>query len=145
MGVFDMVKKGSMTVEVACMMSLILLILMGLLYLFFFVHNRSWLTAAAYESALSGSIEGITETGNAYEAAEMKSRELGNTGFFGAENLQAQTNAGKKVQVTYDLDTIASFGNFQWHLRVEGSSKIIQPVKWIRKVKAAADLVKGAG
>ncbi len=31
----------------------------GVLYLSFFVHNRSWLTAAAYEAALAGSIEGV--------------------------------------------------------------------------------------
>ena len=46
------IKKGSMTVEAACVMSLILLVLMGLLYLCFFVHNRAWLTAAAYEACL---------------------------------------------------------------------------------------------
>ena len=41
--------RGSLTVEAACVMSLILLAVMGLIYLFFFVHNRAWLTAAAYE------------------------------------------------------------------------------------------------
>lgn len=38
-------------------MSLVLITVMGVLYLSFFVHNRSWLTAAAYEAALAGSIE----------------------------------------------------------------------------------------
>lgn len=143
-----MVKKGrqgSMTVELACVMPLILLVLIGLLYLCFFVHNRAWLTAAAYESALVGSIEGIKENGQVYEAARMRSEELGNIGFFGAENLTTQTNAGKQVQVTYDLDTIASYGNLQWHLRTEGSSKVIRPVDWIRKVKAAAEVLDGIG
>ena len=41
--------RGSLTVEAACVMSLILLAVMGLIYLFFFVHNRAWLTAAAFE------------------------------------------------------------------------------------------------
>ena len=43
------VRKGSFTIEAACVMSLVLITVMGVLYLSFFVHNRSWLTAAACE------------------------------------------------------------------------------------------------
>ena len=55
---YSIIRKGSFTIETACVMPLILLVLMGLIYLSFFVHNRAWLTAAAYESAVSGSMEG---------------------------------------------------------------------------------------
>ena len=48
------VRKGSFTIEAACVMSLVLITVMGVLYLSLFVHNRSWLTAAAYEAALAG-------------------------------------------------------------------------------------------
>lgn len=130
------VKKGSITIETACLMPLILLVLMGLIYLCFYVHNRAWLTAAAYESAVSGSMEGVKKNGKIYENARMKSEILGNTGFFGAENLSTQTNTGKEVQVTYDLDTISSYGNLNWHLRTEGTSAIIRPVGWIRKIRS---------
>lgn len=131
------IKKGSMTVETACLMPLILLVLMGLIYLCFFVHNRAWLTAAAYESAVSGSMEGIKKQGQIYENARMRSEALGNQVFFGAENLSIQTNVGKEVQVTYDLDTISSYGDFNWHLRTEGTSEVIRPVGWIRKIRSA--------
>lgn len=137
------IKKGSLTVETACVMPIILLVLIGLLYLNFFVHNRAWLTAAAYEAALTGSMEAVKQDGHTYEAAQMRSRELGNVGFFGAENLSAQVNAGEKVQVTYDFDTISGFGGFSWHDRAEGTSEILQPAKWIRKAKAAAEIVTG--
>ncbi len=130
------IKKGSMTVETACLMPLILLVLMGLIYLCFFVHNRAWLTAAAYESAVSGSMEGIKKQGQIYENARMRSEALGNRGFFGAENLSTQTNVGKEVQVTYDLDTISNYGDFNWHLRTEGTSEVIRPVGWIRKIRS---------
>lgn len=139
------IKKGSMTVETACLMPIILLALIGLIYLCFFVHNRTWLTAAAYESAVSGSMEGIKKDGKVYECARMHSEELGNTGFFGAENLTTQTNAGRKVQVTYDLDTISGYGGFSWHLRAEGTSAIVRPVGWIRKLRAAEAIRKGTG
>lgn len=139
------VNKGSLTVETACVMPLILFTLLGLIYLNFFVHNRAWLTAAAYESAVSGSMEGVRKNGQVYDMARMRSEELGNTGFFGAENLSTQTNVGKQVQVTYDLDTISSYGNLNWHLRTEGTSGIINPVKHIRKIRAASAILKEMG
>nr|WP_294649975.1 TadE family protein [uncultured Blautia sp.] len=139
------VNKGSLTVETACVMPLILFTLLGLIYLSFFVHNRAWLTAAAYESAVSGSMEGVRKNGQVYDTARMRSEELGNTGFFGAENLSTQTNVGKQVQVTYDLDTISSYGNLNWHLRTEGTSGIINPVKHIRKIRAASAILKEMG
>lgn len=139
------VNKGSLTVETACVMPLILFTLLGLIYLNFFVHNRAWLTAAAYESAVSGSMEGVRKNGQVYDTARIRSEELGNTGFFGAENLSTQTNVGKQVQVTYDLDTISSYGNLNWHLRTEGTSGIINPVKHIRKIRAASAILKEMG
>ena len=133
------------TNKTACVMPLILFTLLGLIYLNFFVHNRAWLTAAAYESAVSGSMEGVRKNGQVYDTARMRSEELGNTGFFGAENLSTQTNVGKQVQVTYDLDTISSYGNLNWHLRTEGTSGIINPVKHIRKIRAASAILKEMG
>ncbi len=138
-------KKGSLTVEAALLMPVLLLVVMGILYLFFWVHNRAWLTAAAYEAAISGSMEGIKEEGKVQETAEEKGRELGSTGFFGADNLTVQATAGKKVQVAYNLDTVSGFGGFSWHLCAEGEAAVLKPVSWIRKVKAAAELIEGLG
>ena len=52
------IKKGSFTIEAALLMPLVLMILIGVLYLDFFVHDRAYLTAAAYEAAVSGSMDG---------------------------------------------------------------------------------------
>ena len=97
---------------------------------------------AAYESAVSGSMEGIKKNGEIYDTARMRSEELGSIGFFGAENLDTQTNVGKEVQVTYDLDTISSYGNLSWHLRTEGKSAVINPVKHIRRLRAAQAVLR---
>lgn len=110
-----------------------------------FVHNRAWLTAAAYEAAVSGSMEGIKKDGQIYETARMRSEVLGSEGFFGAENLSTQTNVGKTVQVTYDLDTISSYGGLSWHMRAEGTSAVVRPVGWIRKLRAAEAIWEGVG
>lgn len=138
-------KKGSFTIEAACVMSLVLLVLMGTLYLSFFVHNRAWLTAAACESALTGSMEGVQKDGQPEQAAMQRSQELGNTGFFGAENLSRQVKTGKKVEVIYTADTVSGFGGFSWKLQADGNSGIIRPVEWIRKVKAASAVIKEIG
>ena len=53
----------------------------------------------------------------------MCSEKLGSTGFFGAEDLTTQTNVGKEVQVTYDLDTISVYGGLNWHMRTEAKPK----------------------
>lgn len=136
-------RKGSMAIETALLMPVILLVIMTVLYLFFYVHNRAWLTAAAYEAALSGSMEAAVPDGNSREAALKKGNELGNTGFFGSENLKVQTEEGKKVQVTYDLDTFSVYGGFRSHLKVQEAVKVIDPVSWIRKVKSASESIKG--
>ncbi len=133
-------RKGSFTIEAACVMSLILLALTGTLYLCFFVHNRAWLTAAAYEAALAGSIEGAHADGRMAETADMRGRELGNTGFYTAENLAVNVTAGDRVKVVYTADTFWDFGGLSWKLKAEGSSRVIRPVEWIRKVNAAADI-----
>ena len=100
---------------------------------------------AAYESTVSGSMEGIKKNGEIYDTARMRSEELGSIGFFGAENLGTQTNVGKEVQVTYDLDTISSYGNLSWHLRTEGKSAVINPVKHIRRLRAAQAVLREMG
>ena len=119
-------KRGSMTIEAALLMPLLLLVVMITLYLFFYVHNKVWLTAAAYEAALDGSMETARPEGKSRDKALKKGKELG--------------NSGKKVQVTYDLDMFSVYGGFNSHLQVKGSVKVIKPVTWIRKVKGLSEV-----
>ena len=137
------IRKGSMTIETALLMPLLLLVIFGMLYLFFYVHNRTWLTAAAYEAALDGSMEAWVPEGMCSEKALQKGKKLGNTGFFGSKNLKIQATAGKKVRVIYDLDTISVYGGFKGHLQIKGEVKILKPVSWIRKVKGVSEVWKG--
>lgn len=71
------VKRGSFTIEAALLMPVIFLVLMGVLYLNFFVHNRAWLTAAAYEAAVSGSMEGYSKNGKVYEKSRYSGQDAG--------------------------------------------------------------------
>ena len=129
------IKKGSFTIEAALLMPLVLMILIGVLYLDFFVHDRAWLTAAAYEAAVSGSMEGYKKKGNIYEKADIQGRMLGDIGLPGGENLSMQTNAGKTLEVP------AGFLGQKWKLEVSGKAKPLRPVGWIRKVKGTVDML----
>ena len=133
-------KRGSMTIEAALLMPLLLLVVTITLYLFFYVHNKVWLTAAAYEAALDGSMETARPEGKSRDKALKKGKELGNTGFYESKNLKLQVSEGKKVQVTYDLDMFSIYGGFNSHLQVKGSVKVIKPVTWIRKVKGLSEV-----
>lgn len=119
----------------------LLMILIGVLYLDFFVHDRAYLTAAAYEAAVSGSMEGYKKKGNIYEKADIQGRMLGDIGLPGGENLSMQTNAGKTVKVTYRLEVPAGFLGQKWKLEVSGKAKPLRPVGWIRKVKGTVDML----
>lgn len=138
------IKRASFTLEAACVMPLVLFTVTGLLCLCFFVHNRAWLTAAACEAALTGSMEGSQRDGEAALAAENRSRELAGASFFGTENLRQQVKAGNRVTVTYTAEARTGIGG-RWTLQVKEASEIIDPAAWIWKIKAAEDALKEMG
>ena len=55
---------------------------------------------------------GNREGGNTGAAAGKRSQELGDIGFFGAENLKTQIKDGKEVTVSYTADTISGLEDF---------------------------------
>lgn len=64
---------------------------------------------------------------------------------FGAENLTGQVNGGKEIKVTYTADTVSGFGGLKWKLAVDGSSRVVRPVEWIRKIRAASEVIAEIG
>lgn len=131
--------KASFTVEASAVMFLLLFTIVGTIYLCLFIHNRSWLTAAAYESAVSGSMEQSSEESEIYLKTREKAQELIDSGLYGSENLETVVQTGKTIEVYYKQDTRVEFGGLLWHLQAHGSAKMIKPVAWIRKRKAASD------
>lgn len=131
--------RGSLTIEAACIMPVILLAVFSCLYLCFYVHNRTFLTAAACESAVTGSVESVKESAETYEAVREKSIMLGNTGFFGAEDLRTGALAGmehgEEIKVTYSLRTLFFPFAIDWGLETEGKAYVIRPAGEIRKLR----------
>lgn len=134
-------RKGSFTVELACLMPVILLVIFGCIYLCLYVHNRAWLTAAAYESAIIGSRESLVKNGVPAEAAYARGKLLLGPRLFGAENLSMNVSeASKKLTVQFDADTIASYGGLSWHLTAVGSAKAVDPVAFIWRARGFQDI-----
>ena len=134
--------KGSFTIEASCVMSIVLLTVMGVIYLSFFVHNRAWLTAAAHEAALVGCQEMRLPSGNPEQAAYERARTLLSPRLFGAENLQVQIEKqGKEMLVRFDADTVCAYGRRRWHLQTEAKEKYTDPVAFIWRLKGLEGIV----
>ena len=131
-GLLRRLKKGSLTVEAACLVPFVIVILMVMLYLCFYIHNRSWLSSAACEAALCGSLEANSGGGHVRERAAERGTELLNTGFFGASDAALFVERAESVRVVCRLDTRSMLG-YGDSLTVEGSSAIVRPAAWLRR------------
>ena len=100
---YSKIKKGSLTVEAACVIPLVLLTIITVLSVCFFVHNRAWLTAAACEAALYGSAQG--EKGGDAAAAQATARGelLAREIFLGTRDPEMSVTAQDKIEVVYHL------------------------------------------
>ena len=120
-------------------MPVVLLAVFSCLYLCFYVHNRAFLTSAACESAVCGSMAAVKESGEPYETARERSIVLGNTGFFFAEDLHTYTLAGTEsgdvISVYYEFDTAFDRFVLRRHLKASGSAEIIRPASDIRNAR----------
>ena len=130
-----------MTIEASLLMGVILLVLIGILFLFFHVHNRAWLTEAACEAAVTGSTAAAGGD-SPYAAAWMKSRVLGNVGFFGGEDLRASVSVSMNVRVSYRMNTVAILGGFVWPVEVDAEAALTDPVAWIRQVRSIGQVIR---
>ncbi|MBQ9064067.1 MAG: pilus assembly protein [Blautia sp.] len=130
------ISKASFTVEAACIMPVVLMVTFSCLYLCFYVHNRTFLTAAANEASVCGSIEACRENGEAAAAARERCIQLGNTGFFGAENLhcfiEAGDEPGSRIRVVYELDSVFRPFGIRWNMHTEGTAYAFCPSYEIR-------------
>ena len=91
--------RGSYTVEAALLMTVILPLLFGIIYLGFYLHNGAMMQNAAYELAVLESLQGEEEE----DFAEERKQALTGQAFFGLKNVQAEVKEGKK-HITASLE-----------------------------------------
>ena len=134
-------RKASMTIEASLLMGVILLVVLGILYLFFHVHNRAWLTEAACEAAVTGTTA-AAQGQDPYAAAAFKSRLLEGTGFIGGQDLRSTVSVTTNVTVSYRMNTAAVFGGFVWPIDVQAQAVLTDPVAWIRGVRSIGQVLR---
>lgn len=92
--------RGSYTVEAALLMTIVIPVLTGILYLGFYLHNCALLNCAAYETAVYASL--CREKEESRELVERKSRELISDRLLGARGISGDTSVEEdKVTVQY--------------------------------------------
>lgn len=134
---------GSYTVEASLLMGILLPLLASILYMGFYLHDRSFLQGAAHEAAAYASLRADDESADTAQAAQ----KLVSGRMLGTRGVSAKTSADqKKVQIHYQ-------GNFQtpgmiaafWGsgasvvsaraaLTLERPSKRIQTIRGVAKV-----------
>lgn len=136
--------KGSFTVELACLMPLILLVVFGVWSAGFYMHHKVWLTAAAYEAAVTGTAECVFQKENGSAMARLRAEERLKDYFEVEGEYCYISEENENIQVRVEGEVQALFGGMKWKLQAEGSSAICRPVEFIRSVRVvrkAADAV----
>lgn len=128
-------RKGSMTVETALLMPLVLLAWMGAVSACLFVHNRAWLTGAAYEAAITGSWDAIGAQGDVEGRAREKLHLLLRNSLYGSRDIHGEVEKKDgRIFVTV-RGRHGSYGGLQWSFHVTGSRKLCSPVSFIREAR----------
>lgn len=92
--------RGSYTVEAALLMTIVIPVLTGILYLGFYLHNCALLKCAAYETAVYASL--CREKEESRELVEKKSRELISGRLLGTREVSGNASVGDdRVTVQY--------------------------------------------
>ena len=132
---------ASMTVEASLLMGVILFTMFGSLYLFFHIHNRAWLTAAACETAVTAAQAALISTQDACTSAQWKLIQVQNIGLIGGKHLDAKSSIDLfKAEIPFHMDTEAVLGGFLWNMHVSAQSPVLHPTAWIRQIKAGSEL-----
>lgn len=137
---------GSFTVELACLMPVILLVIFGVWSASFYVHHKVWLTAAAYEAAITGTAESVFQKDQGVVVARLRGEELQKSYFENSSLEKCQiSEENDRIQVIYSGDIQALYGGMKWKLQAKGTSVICRPVNFIRKIRMVKNTVTEFG
>lgn len=128
-------RKGSLTIETALLMPMILLVWMGVVSACLFVHNRAWLTAAAYEAAITGSWDGICKDGDVKSRAGQKMDLLLQNPLYRTGRIHTAVEKHGDTLLVSVEGRHSSYGGIHWRFQATGSRKLCRPVPFIRKIK----------
>lgn len=137
--------KGSYTVEAALLMTIIIPLLTGIIYLGFYLHNDAVMQNAAYELAVLSSLRGGEEDASVDERKDA----ITSRAFLGLENVQAEVSVGeKKVSATlYGTFRVPGlimrfFCGNQMKLRADAKLAVTDPGSTITRIHLLKKLIE---
>lgn len=143
-----MKKKGSYTVEAALLMGIILSVLVGVVYIGFWYHDKNFLQSAAYEAACVASLRADDESYQLGEAAQM----LTSGRMLGTASLQTDCqNGSKKASVSFEGTfslpgmVIAFFQKEKLQMQESCELTTERPSHRIQKIRGLLKIVQRAG
>jgi len=140
--------SGSYTVEASLLFPFILSVIVFLIYISFFLHDRCVMNQSAYQAALRGS-RIKTEEGRVIATAERAASELIEGSLLATRNVShTVTIDGSEVKVSYEGILSIPAGTLFMNIsgsdgitvRGSGSAKRKDPIKFIRECRVVENL-----
>lgn len=136
--------SGSYTIEASLLMGILLPLLVGIIYIGFFLHDRSFLQCSAHEAASYASLHTDDKNADIQTAAQrlITGRTLGTQGI--SVNTAAST---RQVQVTYKgtflfpVPTIPFFGQSASIIQSGVTLNLERPSHRIQKIRGASKVI----
>lgn len=136
--------SGSYTIETSLLMGILLPLLVGIIYIGFFLHDRSFLQCSAHEAASYASLHADDKNADAAAAAQklIADRTLG------TQSISANTAAStRQVQVTYKGTfsfpgpVIPFFGQSTAIIESGVTLNLERPSRRIQKIRGASKVI----
>ncbi|SDG35957.1 TadE/TadG family type IV pilus assembly protein [Marvinbryantia formatexigens] len=138
------VLSGSYTIEASLLMGILLPLLVGIIYMGFFLHDRSFLQCAAHETAACASLHADDNSLDAQTAAQklIAGRTLG------THDISASASEGtRQIAVTYKGTfsfpglTLPFFGQSASVIRSGVTLSLERPSRRIQKIRGASKVI----
>lgn len=134
--------SGSITVEAALVVPIVLMVVFLMLSLDFYVHDRAYYTLCAYETALTGnSFRSVSEEEGERNAKEkisllQKAHRMPTELPEGIVRLEEET-----TEAEFKGRVFRMWGKGSWEYQVKGSVRRIRPEETIRKIRMAEKIL----
>lgn len=127
--------SGSYTIEASFIFPMIMVVIVSIIYLLFFVHDRCVINAAADTAALRGS-QCRSFEGNLYEEVEKDLQELLQDRLLATRGVDKEIEiTSKEIRVSYKGELAIPFHDIRLPMEVAGYAKRTDPVAFIRECR----------
>ena len=130
-------RRGSITVEASFIMVLAIFVVFTIVAVCFYMHNRTWYSSAAGETAITAATVAVQKNGAYHEVIEEKMSDFANSVGFPDNGQGLFSNSSKdQMRIGAEANVSIPLSNQTLPISVDISSKVIRPTKFIRKIQS---------